>query len=116
MATTTDPTLLKFADVAVKIEMTAHGRRSRVFVGDKELSGVFGMKVEASVHGVTMVHLDMYALGGVTVEGIAGVLAAGVTTEEQLRAATPIGSSADVTSCGDNNRVYRTGVGAKETA
>lgn len=111
-----DPALLKFCDVAVKLDMTPHGGRSRVLVGGKELRGVFGIKVEASVNGATTVHIDMYALGGVTIDGIAGVLTAAVTTEEQLRAETPIGSTVDVTTCGNTNRVYRTGLGVEETA
>jgi hypothetical protein len=113
---TTDQELLKYADVAVKLDLTPHGRKCRVTVGDKELRGVFGIKIDASVQGATVVHLDMYALGGVTVDGIAGILTAGVTTEDQLREEAPKGTQVDVTSCGDANRVYRNGVRTEETA
>lgn len=109
MASPVDPTLVKRNNVKVRLEVKPGGWRSRVFVGDTELTGVFGVRIESTVHSATVVHLDMYALGGVTVEGIADVLAAAITTEAQLKAGTPKDSTAEVTAFGDANRVFRRG-------
>jgi hypothetical protein len=108
-ATSAMPETLKACDAHVRLELTPAGWKSRVFIGDKELRGVRSIKVNASVSEVTTVHLELYALGGMTIEGVAGLLSAAVTTEAQIKASTPKEETADVTAIGDANRVYRRG-------
>jgi len=62
------------------------GAGCKVFVGKHEIAGVTSIEIRASVDGLTVIDLRMYALGGVTVEGIAGQLNAEVTTQRELMA------------------------------
>jgi hypothetical protein len=103
------PTAINGKDQRIRIEMEAQGRHSKVFIGDREVKYVTGIRIEAGVNGSTHVHLSMIAMGGVTVEGIACLVSVSVETEEELRARATASVPSEVSVCGQTSRVFLKG-------
>lgn len=58
----------------IRLELGLAGMKSRVFIGDVEITRLCrGVRVVTAVDEVTRVHLDLIAIGGVTITAPDGV-------------------------------------------